>query len=95
MINIKITILIMPSPFAEAEAAKVQYFDKLKEEYENSDLYEDEIPSVTLEYHVKEHEVVDHSVENDDTERKSYAEFATEGIPEDSSVLHPAEYPVK
>lgn len=85
----------MSSPFAEAEAAKIQYFDKLKEEYENSDLYEDEIPSVTIEYPVKKHEVVDNSVENEDAERKSYPKFAEEGIPEDSSILHPAEYPIK
>ena len=85
----------MPSPFAVAEAAIIQYFDKLKEEYENSDLYEDEIPSVTIEYPVKKHEVVDNSVENEDAERKSYSEFAEEGIPEDSSILHPTEYPIK
>lgn len=85
----------MSSPFAEAEAAKVQYFDKLKEEYKNSGLYEDEIPSVTIAYPVKEHEVVDNSVENDDAERKSYPEFTEEGIPDDSSILHPAEYPIK
>ena len=43
----------------------------------------------------KKHEVVDNSVENEDAERKSYSEFAEEGIPEDSSILHPTEYPIK
>ena len=94
----------MSTSFSEFEQSKVQYFDKLKEEYEDSSIYTDEIPEVTLKYPIKPKKdssvgeiVYDASIYEDYSKSKftdEQVEFIKSCIYEEPNIEHVAEYPI-